>query len=318
MKKNNSIICFCSIILCVSLILGSCALPFDLFGEETTSSPDTTKAPETTESPDTTEAPGTTESPHTTEAPDTTEPPDTTEAPDTTEPPDTTEVPPETTVPADETTSPIDDEPQTPKKRIAFTFDDGPHFKTTPLFLDKLEQLGAKATFFVAGYKAVMTDADKNIKRMSDIGCEIGNHSYSHGLFSNLTESQIAEEVESVNLLVEKITGTRPTLLRPPYGEIKKDIAIRLGMHIIHWSVDPEDWKYRDAQTVADHIISKAKDGDIILMHDIYQSSYEAFCIAADALIADGFELVTISELLDLNEETVSSGVVHKSVTKKK
>ena len=157
------------------------------------------------------------------------------------------------------------------------------------------------------------------MKRATELGCEVGNHTYNHPLFSNITEAEIIENVTSVNDIILKATGVKPLLLRPPNGEITRDMAVKLEMNIIHWSIDPEDWKYReDPQKVADHIISKAKDGDIILMHDIYESSYEAFCIAVDALVADGFELVTVSELLGVDESTAASGVIHKSVTQKR
>ena len=147
----------------------------------------------------------------------------------------------------------------------------------------------------------------------------MGNHTSNHALFSTITENEITANVVAVNDIILNSTGVKSTLLRPPYGEIKREMAIKLGMHIIHWSIDPEDWKYReDPQKVADHIISKAKDGDIILMHDIYESSYQAFCIAAEALVADGYELVTVSELLGLSEESAGDGVIHKSVTQKR
>ncbi len=276
-------------------------------GNDTTTSP-----PETTNTTEDTTVPPDT----TTNVPETTSEPETTAA-ETTAPPaeDTTAPPKETTVPPETTQAP-DDEPIVPKKRIAFTFDDGPHYKTTPKVLDKLEELGARATFFVVGYNAV--NQGKILKRAIELGCEVGNHTSDHALFSRISYDEIVQSVTKVNDIIENATGVRPTLLRPPYGEISKEAAVSLGMNVIHWSVDPEDWRYRDAQQVADHIIAKAKDGDIILMHDIYETSYEAFCIAADALVADGFELVTVSELLGLDETTATSGIIHKSVTKKK
>ena len=294
-KKTITFIC---LVLSLCLILGSCVTAPN--GSDSTSS-----APEPTNSPETTKTPES----------DTTAPPETSNASesDTTAQPETT-APPETTV-SPETTAKADD-PAVPKKKIAFTFDDGPNYLSTPKVLDKLEEIGAKATFFVVGYNA--EKQGKLLKRMVDMGCEVGNHSSGHENFSNFSDEQIIENVSNMNKIIENATGVKPTLLRPPYGNISKEVAAKLGMHIINWSVDPEDWKYRDAEYVSKHIIENVKEGDIILLHDIYQTSYEAFCIAADKLIEEGYEFVTVSELLGLSDADPTSGVIHKSATQKR
>ena len=199
-------------------------------------------------------------------------------------------------------------------KVIAFTFDDGPNNSTaddasTKMILDKLESLGMKATFFVVGHR-LKSSSKTNLQRMLDLGCDIGNHSYEHPNYNKMTLSEVKEEISKTNKLVKDLVGYTPFLMRPPYGNLKRDYAKEIGMTVICWDVDTMDWDYYGknyksksmeeiADMVYDYSLTKIySSSKIILMHDIYQSTAIAFCKLADKLVADGYTLVSISELL--------------------
>lgn len=234
-----------------------------------------------------------------------TETADTPEAePPTTEEPTTEE--PETEAP--------ETEPPTPKKQVALTFDDGPAYdnsdfqRLTYKLVDKLAEYGGEATFFLVGNRINKTTGEA-IKYASDRGCEIGIHAYTHDYnFSTCDYSVFTNELQKTESEIEKYSGKEVTLFRPPYGSITKQRAADSGYPIILWNVDSEDWRYKsrsDEQTaeenidiIVEKIMSQVKDGDIILMHEIYRNSYEAACIVIDRLSAEGYEFVTVTELI--------------------
>jgi peptidoglycan/xylan/chitin deacetylase (PgdA/CDA1 family) len=183
-------------------------------------------------------------------------------------------------------------------KVIAFTFDDGPSYtKSTEKILDKLEELGMKATFFMVGER-VSAGTAPIIKRMVELGCDIGNHSYDHPNFNSMTTAQVKKQIDDTNAKLEKFAGVKATLIRPPYGNIKDSQMAALNTPIICWDIDSLDWDLRNAQKIYDRTIAKVHSGGIVLMHDIYDTTAEAFCMLADKLVADGYTLVSISELL--------------------
>lgn len=183
-------------------------------------------------------------------------------------------------------------------KVIAFTFDDGPSYtKSTEKILNKLEELGMKATFFVVGNRVSQGTAPM-IQKMIDLGCDIGNHSYDHPNFNTMTVSQVMKQINDTNSRLDKYVGTKATLIRPPYGNITENQMASLNTPIICWDIDSLDWDLRDAQKIYDRTISKIHSGGIVLMHDIYDTTADAFCMLADKLVAEGYTLVTISELL--------------------
>lgn len=189
-------------------------------------------------------------------------------------------------------------EADTPKL-IALTFDDGPSAQTARL-LDGLEERGAVATFFLCGkngdnglyrYSAL-------VSRMLAIGCEPGNHSNGHPAFSKLSGERIGWEISAVEEALYQQAGSAYTeLVRIPYGENNATIRRSVGRPIIQWSVDPQDWKYRDADIVYRNILNHAFDGAIILLHDLYATSVDAALRAVDTLRGQGYEFVTVSEL---------------------
>lgn len=222
-----------------------------------------------------------------------------------------TTVPTETEAPE---TEPAETEPSVPKKRVAFTFDDGPAFdndnfqRLTYKLVDKFAEYGGKTTFFLVGNRINKTTGAA-IAYAAEKGCEIGIHAYTHDYdFSKCDYSIFMSELETTKAAIEKYSGKEVTLFRPPYGSLTSSRATDSGYPIILWNVDSEDWRYKsradsataeqNIQTIVDNILSQVEDGDIILMHEIYQNSYEATCIVIDTLAAQGYEFVTVTELL--------------------
>jgi peptidoglycan/xylan/chitin deacetylase (PgdA/CDA1 family) len=183
---------------------------------------------------------------------------------------------------------------------VALTFDDGPHPQLTPALLDLLARRGVKATFFVIG-KNVNAHPDI-VARIVAEGHEIGNHTMNHPSLTKLGAAAVAAEISGTNDAVRNAAGLTPTIMRPPYGAINPALTKRLndefGQSVILWSVDPLDWKIRKASHVSQHLIENAKPGAILLAHDIHASTIEAMPAVLDALLAKGYQFVTVSELI--------------------
>lgn len=195
-------------------------------------------------------------------------------------------------------------------KLIALTFDDGPSREYTTKILDYIESKGIVATFFVLG--ARLKGNDDILIRMVKTGCEIGNHSYNHRQFILMKSSEIKKQIDYVDNYVRRVTGFSIRSVRTPYGEVNKNIIETINRPIILWSIDSEDWKIKDAQKIADHIINNAENGSIILMHDIFDFTYEATIMVVDELLKQGYKFVTVSQLLELND-IESDGLVFRS-----
>lgn len=184
------------------------------------------------------------------------------------------------------------------KKLIAFTFDDGPSSNNTNLLLDNLDKYNARVTFFVLGSRV---DSNKEvIKRAYLQGNDIGSHTYNHRNLNLLNDSEVISEVEKTNDKIKEIIGVKPTLLRPPYGNLTNHRKELVNMHTILWDIDPLDWKYKNKNRVADEIIEHAHDGAIILLHDIYKSSVDGALLAMEELEKQGYAFVTITEMAQL------------------
>ena len=189
---------------------------------------------------------------------------------------------------------------------IALTFDDGPG-KDTQRLLDTLEQYDARATFFMVGPNVQQYPED--VKRMLDIGCELGNHTTNHPQLTKLSPEQILDEINTTTEAIKAATnGIGPTTVRPPYGAINDTVKATVEYPLIMWSVDTLDWKTRNAQSSIDIVMSKASDGDIILMHDIHKESVDAAVQLIPALINNGYQLVTVSELAQARGITLENG----------
>lgn len=188
-------------------------------------------------------------------------------------------------------------------KCIALTFDDGPSVYTENL-LTILQQKNARATFFVLGMNAKIQQ--QTILDLQKAGMEIGSHTWSHKDLTKLNVNEIEKELTDTADLLEKITGQRPTLLRPPYGATDARLKSLLKTPLIMWNIDTEDWKHRDSDYVLNHIKTHAKPGAIILMHDIHKTTVDAIPRTIDFLQSEDYQLVTISELF--GEENLMVG----------
>ncbi len=194
---------------------------------------------------------------------------------------------------------------QSDSKLIALTFDDGPSEKYTNTLLDILKKENIRVTFYVLGEKALKNP--QILQREYDEGHEIGNHSYSHILFTKLSERMIQEEIYTTDQAVFQTIGIYPHTFRPPYGATNTGMLSILHMPAILWSIDTRDWNHLDILKNTKSI-EYAKDGDIIIMHDIHEESVASVPTIIKNLKARGFTFVTISELLSLTVENMQIG----------
>lgn len=193
-------------------------------------------------------------------------------------------------------------------KIIAFTFDDGPNYNTKKV-IDTLKKYNVTATFFLMGKNIVGNE--KIVKYMYESGMEIGNHTYNHLLLTKYSKEKINEEILKTNNLIFNIIGKNPTLLRPSYGSFNKKIKSVSNMPIIIWDIDTLDWKYKNSQRIANKILSSIKDGDIVLMHDIYKSTLNSLDLVIPELLNRGYKIVSVSELFYLKNQSFENGKVY-------
>lgn len=197
------------------------------------------------------------------------------------------------------------------KPMVALTFDDGPGPYTERL-LKCLEKNHALATFFMVG-SSVDRYRD-TVKKVYDMGCEIGNHSWNHSQLPQLDGSALASQISSTNQVIRNITGHNPTLLRPPYGAYNSAVAAAAGVPLILWEVDTLDWKTRDVQSTVRSVMADAKDGSIVLMHDIHLPTVMAVEQIIPQLKAKGFQLVTVSELAKYKKKPMQAGSAYRYI----
>lgn len=200
---------------------------------------------------------------------------------------------------------------------VAMTFDDGPHPELTPKLLDLLKARNIRATFYVIGKNVAAYP--EIARRIVEEGHEIANHTYTHPALSKIGAARVKTELDRTTEAIRQATGVTPRNMRPPYGAtntaLNRRISEEFGMPVIMWSVDPQDWRYRNASRVSSHIIANAKPGDIILAHDIHPSTIAAMAPALDALLAKGFRFVTVSELLEYDAIPVSTAAVTETAS---
>ena len=183
------------------------------------------------------------------------------------------------------------------KKVVALTFDDGPS-KYTKKILDILKEEEACATFFIVGNKALFYKEE--LQRMIKEGSEIGNHSYSHKWLNRLSENEFKEEINKTQKVIEDITGFTPKIFRPTYGGYSNKLKTYTDLNFILWNVDSEDWKVKNTNKILNNIFKSVKDESIILMHDNHEYSVKALKEIIDNLKNDGYQFVTVSELLEI------------------
>ena len=182
------------------------------------------------------------------------------------------------------------------KGKIAITFDDGPHPVYTEKLLDGLRERGVVATFFVTGENAELHH--DIIQQMKEDGHLIGNHTYSHIQLTKCNVDAFQEELIKTNNTLVEITGEGTEFVRPPYGSWDKKFEKELNMFPVLWTVDPVDWNKTDVGNIVNSVVTKTKENDIILMHDCYQSSVDAALQIVDILRKEGYQFVTVDEIL--------------------
>lgn len=181
-------------------------------------------------------------------------------------------------------------------KKIALTFDDGPHPIYTPELLEGLKERGVVATFFVTGANASLYP--ELIEQMQEDGHMVGNHTYHHVQLSRVGEQVFLQELAETNHVLEEILGEEIEYVRPPFGEWNKSIEQEIDMFPVLWDIDPLDWCTGNTQKIVHKVLDKAEDNQIILMHDEYATSVEAAFQIIDTLVEEGYEFVTVEEIL--------------------
>ncbi len=181
-------------------------------------------------------------------------------------------------------------------KKIALTFDDGPHPYYTEQLLNGLKERGVVATFFVTGEHAKLHP--DIIKRIHEEGHLIGNHTYSHMQLTSANRETFKEELIATSEVIEEITGEEVVYVRPPYGTWDKAFEAELNMIPVLWTVDPLDWCSQNVSNITKNVVNKAEENDIILMHDYYDTTVTAALNIVDELLEEGYMFVTVEEIL--------------------
>lgn len=195
-------------------------------------------------------------------------------------------------------------------KYVALTFDDGPSGRYTDRLLDGLKERGAKATFLLCGYR--IKEYPAQTQRILDEGHEVGNHGYSHRGMQEMSRRQIAQEILDTEALLPE--NCRVRFLRPPGGccsDGVRQVAQARNLAILNWSVDPRDWAVQNAAAIEQAVLKHVTDGDVILLHDMSDSSVTAALHIIDQLAAQGYQFVTASQLAALRGVIPKSGVTY-------
>ncbi len=186
--------------------------------------------------------------------------------------------------------------PEIKEKRVALTFDDGPHPTNTLKIVELLEKHDAKATFFMLGSRV---DFYPEIaQRVAVTGNEVGNHTWNHKDLTSLSSQQVIEEVQTTNEIIQEAIGNKPTVFRPPYGASNNEVKASIEMPTVLWTIDTLDWKTHDPNAVLENVKENIEDGSIILMHDIHETTVEAVELLLIYLEEEGYQCVNVSELL--------------------
>lgn len=180
-------------------------------------------------------------------------------------------------------------------KVVALTFDDGPNAKYTGILLDGLKERGVKASFFLIG-ECIEGNEDL-VKRMDEEGHLVGVHCLYH---TDLTREELEtanHQLEQTKSMIEEVTGKTPEYVRPPFGNWNETLGDKVSMEPVFWNVDSVDWKLKNTSRIVNKVMKGTKNGDIILMHDEFQTSVEAALQIIDNLLTNGYTFVTVDEL---------------------
>ncbi|MGC4017969.1 MAG: polysaccharide deacetylase family protein [Muricomes sp.] len=184
------------------------------------------------------------------------------------------------------------------KRKIAITFDDGPNATYTPKLLDGLKERGVKATFFLIGQNIDKDNNREIVKRMYDEGHLIGNHTYHHVEITRVSNEKAYEEIMMGNEAIQNVTGQEVEYMRPPFGLWQRKLEQKIHVMPVMWNIDPLDWATENVDEIVNKVVTQAEENDIILLHDCYDSSVKAALRIIDLLEAEGFEFVTVDELI--------------------
>ncbi len=194
-------------------------------------------------------------------------------------------------------------------KLVAFTFDDGPS-KYTLDIANILEEYNASATFFEVGYN--IKAYPEITKELSERGFEIANHTTDHSKLTKLTEAKYLSKINDNNAMFKELTGKDMPYLRPPYGSYNDKIKASAGVPIVTWSLDTRDWESRNKDKVIEMVINNIKEGDIILFHDLYESTRDAVKELMPLLKEQGYQAVSVGELFKSKGITLEAGTSYR------
>ena len=209
-------------------------------------------------------------------------------------------------------TLPVEGPAQLERPVVALTFDDGPRRSTTGELLDGLAQRGVHATFFLVG--EMLEGNGDLVERMAAEGHQIGVHTYDHVWLTELSAVDFEKQVGRTRRLLTEMVGEGSYWLRPPYGGVDRGVEKRAGSPVILWSVDPEDWDDKNVTRIVEHIVSNVRDGDIILLHDLFPSSGQAALSIVDTLLERGFCFVTVEQLMEARGVTPEAGARYRKI----
>ena len=198
------------------------------------------------------------------------------------------------------------------KKTVALTFDDGPSGEKTNQIVSLLEQNKAHATFFMVGNK--MNYGASTIQNVLAKGNEIGSHSYSHTSMKRQKKANLLADEEKTHEIYRNITGQELLFTRPPYGAINSTVKESLDTIFITWNLDTEDWLHRDKEYIVNYVLENVHDGDIILMHDSYDSTVNAVAELLPKLYAEGYQVVSVSELAKITNHPLEKHTIYRSL----
>jgi len=196
------------------------------------------------------------------------------------------------------------------EKYVALTFDDGPSGRFTRRLLEGLERRDVKATFLLCGYR--LKEYPREAQRIFESGHEIGLHGYSHRDMGKMTRQEILKELKDTQALLPQ--GCKPAFLRPPGGSAGEAVtaaAKGMDLAVLNWSVDPRDWAVQDPVAVETAVVDGVRSGDVILLHDMSDSSVDAALAIVDRLLAKGYRFVTASELARICGVRPESGKIY-------
>ena len=209
----------------------------------------------------------------------------------------------------------------TNERLVAFTFDDGPvpyaEDSSAMRILKTLEKYGQTATFFYVGQQ-MNEDTKREIDFAQSIGCEAGNHTYTHAFLSKLAKEEIAEEFEKTTKLLEEFTGKTPVLARIPYMEASDLIHETAGFPLAHCNVDSKDYTGIPAEEIIKNIMDAEADNElenaIVLLHEHYMATAEAVEYLIPTLMEKGYRFVTVSELARRHNVTLEKGILYSKL----